>query len=658
MPKNNLSKASQTILNKYEKTGEDFDCYLGQVFNKTTSASLTDILYHAQVFSNKDFRGALVSSTTFQHGYQRVARLSNVDGLFYDRFTSYVLIDKTEGLGDIRETYTSTKYNSFHSNLISTNFSNYESKLSEIANQTEQQTKRFGVKVKTKLKLSEKECNNSVCALVDKIYQVAYAKLENTYKTNLEKVTAAIFATYVTTKALDFRTNQMPDCESRLNEALRLNFVNHLNGCYANSKLFSISDIIKDGAKVGMDLIEKMGLDKKDVQEKNDRLGIKMKNAPQSLFDALFGAKHVEKSFVLMDDDASKKNTNTQSNLVSDATDVGKSKVNVQERVRRVISTVPLGPKEQTKEQTKEQIKEQTKEQIEEFDPMPERTAADAPPVIYLPGKIEEETKAADAPPVIYLPGKIQDQTKLDDENQDDRLKSNKTANTVSPTVSPRNDVKLITDGTRIEVVKSTQEVAETTQIAKPGETIAKVGETIVGPDAVIGKPGDVAHKKGNAINYSTLKKNLLTKIIDKLNEKANDAANRAEKKKDFDALTESNFWTGASAGIAGGAASKNRTAAYYEGHKLGKSVRNGVVYEISKFYSSDKKTLLRDVVGKGSQITTILGDEAVKECGMNTFSEFVEKIVSSFAKALERFKNKTTNTSNQQTHKDKKELN
>ncbi len=550
MTKNKLTQPCQEIFDEFEKSGKDFDCYLGDIIQGKESASLLDMVYFAQVFSNKEYRGALASSTAFKHNLNRMKTLSNVDGLFYDKFTSYVLIDKTQGLGDLRETYTNTEYNPFFAHSISTDFSKINEALNGIvANTKVQNTRKFAIRKDRALKLLERNEKNSVCELVDKIYQIAYAKAENNYKSNLEKVTAAIFATLITTRALDLRTKELPDCESRLNEALKLNFINHLNGCYDDNKTFSISKIVKDGARVGMGLIDELGLGKDDVKDKCQRLGTPLKHEPNSLFEALFGGKVFQKSLVVIEDvnEASKFDAATNE-------DVNKTEIDLSERVKEVLVTPPPAPG-------------------------------------------------------IYL-----------------------------------------TDGTRTEVVKPTQEVAEKSQIAKSGETIAKVGEKVVDQNAVVGNPGDVAHKMGNAVNHSTLKNNLLNIIKDRLIKEAAIFENLAEKQKDFDAATKSNFFIGASYGIKGHAAEKNRTPAYYEGHKKGQYMRRGLVQEIDKLYSPDKKTLLVVVNATGRQVTSNLGDLVVKAFGFETFAEFVDNVVSSLSTAFEKFKKNTANTSNQQT--------
>lgn len=542
------TKKHQTILNNFKKTGEEFDFFLGSIYGGAQS-SLEDLIAHAQVFANVKCRGALVSGKTFQYGLNKTERLGIHSGLCLNhngepQYTSYVLIDKNEDLGNVRETYTSAGFNPLYANANSTNLSEIVSSLENMAEEIEVETKILGITRKKQLKLVQKQISNPVCSCVDKIYQVAYAKLDNNFNTNLEKVTAAILATYITTKALDLK-----GFDARTDEALRMNFCTHLNGCYANGSL-ALSNVIKNGVDLGVELIETMGYGKDDVKAKCERLGTPLQNEPKSLNEALFGAKQIEKSLSVFVNEEKKATT---------------------------FTAVSEDKEEKKSEETKDEI--------------------------------EEKVKGA-----------------------------------VSTSIVPAKNYK------HVIIDADNEGVSNKNNIAKPGQKIAKIDEEIYPQGTTVVGPDETSHKIGNAINFNTLRDNLLKKIIVKLDEKANAAANRAEKKRDFDAVTESNFWTGASDGIAGRAGSKGRTAAYYEGHKLGSSVRNGIIYEISKFYSPDKKTLLRDVVGKGPQITTILGDEAVKECGMNTFSEFIENVVSSFAKALEKFKNKTTNTSTQPT--------
>lgn len=692
----NMSKSCQKVLDKYEDTGVDFDCFMGKIA-RGESASLTDVLYYAQCFSHEDYRGALVSSTAFERGYKSLPRLSSVDGLFYDQFTSYILIDKSEGLGDLRETYTNSKYRPFFSNDISTDFSNIDNKLKSVADGIDIETKKFGIKRTKKLQLSEIQTSNNVCSIVDKIYQIAYAQLGSEFSTNLEKVTAAIFATYVTTKALNFERAGLSNCEARLNEALKLNFITHLNGCYDN-KSVAISKIIKDGAEVGMKLIEDLGLGVKDVQDKNERLGLNVASAKNSLFDSLFGEKKVEK----VAESVPVKETDIEEEkgievVVPDPEEIKREdqhmkveKKDLQNEIKNAIGnaiwktylspSIGKGYSEEewfwdgvyhccpdssyiiNKEEYKlgRQIGLRMSEYIDtrvddlyfKADDGKERhyevIAGNGDEAMERLKEVfakNQRTESFDA----WVDGMLDSLKKQFEEYRASKTRDDENSETLNR-LTPEEIVTamiattplMITDGTRTETVKPDEEVAKR-------DRVADKDEKIVSGDAVVGDSDDVVHKKGNAVNYRTLKNNLLTNITDKLDEKANFAAIRAEKNKDFDALTESNFWAGASEGFEGGAKQpKGKTDAYYAGYTHGHKLGCGLVWGIDRLYSPDKKTLMVDVEGKGKQVTKQLGDKIVPAFGCKTFAEFVENVISSLSKTFETFKNKTKETTKQ----------
>lgn len=322
----------QTILNNFKKTGEEFDFFLGSIYGGAQS-SLEDLIAHAQVFANAKYRGALVSGKTFQYGLNKTERLGIHGGLCLNhngepQYTSYVLIDKNEDLGNIRETYTSAEFNPLYANANSTNLSDIVSSLENMAEEIEVETKILGITRKKQLKLVQKQTSNPVCSCVDKIYQIAYAKLENDFNTNLEKVTAAVLATYITTKALDLK-----EFDARTDEALRMNFCTHLNGCYANGSL-SLSNVIKNGVDLGIELIETMGYGKDDVKAKCERLGTPLQNEPKTLNEALFGAKQIEKSLSVFVNEDKKETTFT---AVSE--DKKDSKDEMEEKVKAAVST-------------------------------------------------------------------------------------------------------------------------------------------------------------------------------------------------------------------------------------------------------------------------------------------------------------------------------
>lgn len=554
--KSRLTKPAAEVFEHFEMTGEDDISFLGKIASGIVKGvTLADVVHRAQVFGNASFRGRVGSPKSFYSANFSVvtgALDGSIKGIINNGFTSCIVADSKVGLSDLRESYAKDDL-PFYLMVVSADFSDIENKLSNIASDIMVPVKKYAfLKAKSQpMTITKTRSKNSLCDLMEEIYQVVDKSNKTSFDTDLEKATSNIFATWLISRALNLSIGDKDNqCEQKLDEAMRLQFYTHLNGCN-NKGNCAISKIIKVGTDLGVELIEKMGLNESDVKDKLKRLGTPLQNNPETIYEALFGEKEISKTVDIMVDS-------------SEAREEG----------------FPVG-------------------------------GIDGVIVDYVPEKAYVEKNALSA---------------------------------------VAQATRLITDGTRTEVVKPTQEVAEKSQIAKSGETIAKVGEKVVDQNAVVGNPGDVAHKKGNAVNYSTLKKNLLKYITDKLDDKAAYFANRAEKQKDFDALTESNFWAGASAGVSGFSKPKGKTAAYYAGHMQGQNMGRGLVQEIDKIYSPDKKILLVDVNGKGAQVTKNLGDLVVKAFRVGTFAEFVEKVVSSLSMTFEKFKNNTTNTSNQQT--------
>lgn len=99
--------------------------------------------------------------------------------------------------------------------------------------------------VEEPLQLTKVNSGNSLCDIAKEIYQVAKNGIEGEFASELEKVTASIFATLLVTRALDLSVgDENNQAEKKLDEALKLQFYSHLNGCF-NSKQCSISTIVK-----------------------------------------------------------------------------------------------------------------------------------------------------------------------------------------------------------------------------------------------------------------------------------------------------------------------------------------------------------------------------------------------------------------------------
>ena len=514
-----LTDKCKEILNNFGKTGEDFDCFLGKVISGA-SASIFDVINYAQVFANKTYRGSLASKTAID--YSRVKKIDKINGLKYDRFTSHVLIDSSEMLGNLKETYTSSDFPSFYKQSITTDFSAIIANLGAIA-------KLNKLKVKTLNSTSNQK--NSVCDLVSKIYDVCYAQIGKEFNTNLERVTAAIFATMLTTKAMDLSTNEMKDCEIRLNEALKLSFCTHLNACHVAGSC-ALNSILRTGSNVAISMIEGLGYTPRDIVEKYERLGTPIReDDEQTIFEALFGAKKVREAVNSFADEEINKFMGGISGMVVEDDD---------------------------------------------FKPFVDNKM--------LEGRVENPEFVVARAAIAGAPSRI-----------------------------------LISDGkTNVTLNPGEQVAGANEKIAKEGEQVAKTTEKVVDKDARVAGNGEVVHGKGNAVNYSTLKNNLLGSIVDKIDD---DIIRNC-----IGDQVEATFWYGVKDGVCG-YKKKEKTESYCEGHKRGQNIYFGIIQGIDRMYSVDKKKLIVEVEGKGRELTTKLGNRVANTLKCDTFADFTDKI-------------------------------
>lgn len=205
----------------------------------------------------------------------------------------------------------------------------------------------------------------------------------------------------------------------------------------------------------------------------------------------------------------------------------------------------------------------------------------------------------------------------------------------------------LITDGkTNVTLNPGEQVAGANEKIAKEGEQVAKTTEKVVDKDARVAESGEVVHDKGNAVNYNTLKKSLLGSIVAGIDERIAECTNRAEKQPKSDASAEANFWSGAKDGVCGLAKKRGKTESYYEGHKQGQYVNAGIIQEIDKMYSVDKKKLNVEVKGQGREATKKLGDQVANAFSFDTFMEFSAMIMSSLSEAFKNLKSQSSKSS------------
>lgn len=206
----------------------------------------------------------------------------------------------------------------------------------------------------------------------------------------------------------------------------------------------------------------------------------------------------------------------------------------------------------------------------------------------------------------------------------------------------------LITDGkTNVTLNPGEQVAGANEKIAKEGEQVAKTTEKVVDKDARVAESSEVVHDKGNAINYNTLKKGLLEGVIAKnIDNKIAECTNRAEKQQDLSAIAEGNFWAGAKDGVCGLAQKRSKTESYNEGHKQGQYINAGIIQEIDKMYSADKKKLIVDVKGQGKEVTKQLSNKVANAFSFDSFADFTTMIMSSLLNAFNALKEKSSKSS------------
>lgn len=568
--KSRLTKASAEIFAKYEKTGEDSNYYLGQIVRgEIKTPTLDKILQYAQVFANPDFRGRVGSPKSFTS--QNIPVVSgalngDVKGLINNGFTSYIVADKTLGLSDLCETYASSTKLPFYKTAISADFSDIEEKLANIAKNIKIQVKKnsFSRKlVEEPLQVTKVKSGNSLCDIAKEIYQVVKNGIDGEFASELEKVTSSIFATLLVTRALDLSVgDENNQAEKKLDEALKLQFYSHLNGCF-NSKQCSISTIVKNGAKYANELIQEMGYTYEDVIDKYNRLETPVKSDVDNILDALFGARNVNQSI----DSYVDENLDSYFKTYSDGLNGFVEGVDDDKSLATLESNL-------------------------------------------LNGRVQNPEFVVARAAIAGAPARI-----------------------------------LIGDGkTNVTLNPGEQVAGANEKIAKEGEQVAKTTEKVVDKDARVAGSGEVVHDKGNAINYNTLKKGLLEGVIAKnIDSKIAECTNRAEKQQDLSAISEGNFWTGARDGVCGLAQKRSKTESYNEGHKQGQYINAGIIQEIDKMYSADRKKLNVEVQGQGREITKKLGDRVANAFSFDSFADFTTMIMSSLLKVFNAIKEKSS---------------
>lgn len=570
--KSRLTKDSAEIFANYEKTGEDSNYYLGQIARgNIKTPTLNTVLQYAQVFANPDFRGRVGSPKSYTS--QNIPVVSgvlngNIKGLVNNGFTSYIVADKTMGLSNLRETYASSGSLPFYKTSVDADFSEIESRLAHAASKIKIQVKKnsFSKKVvEEPMQITKSNSGNSLCDLAKEIYQVASNGIEGKFDSELEKVTASIFATLLVSRALDLSVgDENNQAEKKLDEALKLQFYSHLNGCFNNNQC-SIANIVKNGANCAINLIQEMDYTKQDIIDKYNRLETPVRGEVENIFDALFGTKNVEQSINSFVDE----NLDSYFKTFSDGINGLVEGVDDEKSLATLESNL-------------------------------------------LSGRVQNAEFVAPAA-IAAAPSRV-----------------------------------LIGDGRTTVTLNPGEQVAGANEkIAKEGENVAKTTEKIVDKDARVAGSGEVVHDKGNAINYNTLKRGLLEGVIAKnIDAKIAECTNRAEKQQDLSAIAEGNFWTGARDGVCGLAQKRSKTESYNEGHKQGQYINAGIIQEIDKMYSADKKKLIVEVKGQGKEVTKQLSNKVANAFSFDSFVDFTAMVMSSLLKAFNNLKEKSSKSS------------
>lgn len=292
--KDELTGKARSIYDNFKKTGEDDVFYLGQIAQgKAGVVTLADIIHRAQVFANPEFRGRIGSCTSFRAFNIPVVKGAldgSIKGLKNNGFTSHIVADKKVGLSDLRESY-AIGSRLFFETTVTTDISAYECSLENIAKSIKEDVKTsfFSRSKEQSMTIKKPSSKNKLCDLMDEIYQVVDKKNKETFDTDLEKATSNILATWLVSRAMNLSTGDKDNQnEKKLDEAMKLQFYTHLNGC-SNNGHCAISKIIKQGVQLGLDMIDSMNLSSADIKEKRDRLGITTKD--EQVQDALFGAQ-------------------------------------------------------------------------------------------------------------------------------------------------------------------------------------------------------------------------------------------------------------------------------------------------------------------------------------------------------------------------------
>lgn len=292
--KDELTGKARSIYDNYKKTGEDDVFYLGQIAQgKAGVVTLADIIHRAQVFANPEFRGRIGSCTSFRAFNIPVVKGAldgSIKGLKNNGFTSHIVADKKVGLSDLRESY-AIGSRLFFETTVTTDISAYECSLENIAKSIKEDVKTsfFSRSKEQSMTIKKPSSKNKLCDLMDEIYQVVDKKNKETFDTDLEKATSNILATWLVSRAMNLSTGDKDNQnEKKLDEAMKLQFYTHLNGC-SNNGHCAISKIIKQGVQLGLEMIYSMNLSSADIKEKRDRLGITTKD--EQVQDALFGAQ-------------------------------------------------------------------------------------------------------------------------------------------------------------------------------------------------------------------------------------------------------------------------------------------------------------------------------------------------------------------------------
>lgn len=541
--KSRLTKVSKDIFENFENTGEDDMFYLGQVASGEVHATLPNLIHRAQVFADADFRGRVGSAKSFTSmGISVVGGVldGSIKGLVNNGFTSFVVANKTIGLTELKETFASKQSKSFALTNLGYDISDIEQRLNNIARNIQVPAKKsiFSKSKTVPFEITKKQSSNSFVVLMDEIYQIAEKRIGEGFDTELERSTAAILATWLVSRAMDLSVGGK-DPERKLDEAMKLQFYTHLNGCFNNGNC-EISKIIKNGTNLALALIQELGYGIDDIQAKYERLDMPLKDNPTSLREALFGRKYVAESIM---------------NVVDE----------------EIISREP--------------------DMIYSI----EESSRDFEAGI---ARVDEMTEAARR----IMPS-------------------------VSSTIIGGGGVPLLDERTETkhEDVEDVEEVIDERDETSPESATDEFG--------VIAGVGEVAHKKGNAVNYTTLREGIMDSISADIHKKYSNLTNKADKTKKEDKkeqiIKEMNFLCGADDAIRGIAKQSNREDSYYEGYSRGELERNLIVNKVDEIYSKDKKTLLIKVDATGSAATSQLKNHIAKKWrGYESFKEMRENIL------------------------------